>query len=523
MEPVKDTSIKNPGMVSNNIPAANTPAVVDSSVKNPGMISNNIPAANKPAVVDSSSKNPGMVSNNIPAANKPAIFDSSTKNFGQTKGANENQTLNGVSVAVLAQQALDKANANYGKKILGTVDPSDKAHPNAIYVGDGKTQTLGDQPVGGRSVITNGGLGVGDPVTQRGSTVWSQPHVKVDKKPVVVSEPKGKIKYIYSILNAENGRDLYVGGWQRQSKFIGTFPARGVLNLSSLVTASIDNLGGDNYETNITQIIADGNTTYPGQSGTYGFDIISLEKNGQQIGQFGLSTLLDDNGDFNQSSHKGFGFYHRGNYRFFEGGIDKFFGLQNSEETERTLYSLAFYNGTRITGAASTYAASVGTGDAIIGTWEYALLPRQGTPFFITNNNNASVLTESGITGSDEYSTFKINRAGNRGLGYYLNPGYTAASVKPSWYNDEGISVASDNTFDVFAKINENYIDLAEADDRFYLFSKTDFDGSRDRKITVEFYNSNFEKIGQENVVIYKPSKRGSGFIIHQASYHPSK
>ncbi|MBW4692191.1 MAG: hypothetical protein KME27_10540 [Lyngbya sp. HA4199-MV5] len=81
---------------------------------------------------------------------------------------------------------------------------------------DGKyqVQRLGQDPVATGVPVTNGLLQNGQRVTTTGQYVDGVPRVKPSVPAVPVVKLGGKIKYLYSMLNDNDSKDLWLGGWQ---------------------------------------------------------------------------------------------------------------------------------------------------------------------------------------------------------------------------------------------------------------------------------------------------------------------
>lgn len=150
----------------------------------------------------------------------------------------------------LANKALNRAKAKYNDRLLSEVNPEGKAHKPAFYAGDGQSLVLGEEPVE-KPIITNGSIKIGDPIIDRGFSIYATPRIK---KPVieepVIPETKINIKYLYRI--TQEGEDrLYVGGHQKQSVRITPIEVGSVFDGAAFTVLDgimIDNKAGDDFE-----------------------------------------------------------------------------------------------------------------------------------------------------------------------------------------------------------------------------------------------------------------------------------
>ena len=344
-----------------------------------------------------------------------------------------------------------------------------------------------------------------------------------------VVEAMGTIKYLYSIKNSAGLRELYLGGHQRQSKLLATFAklTGTPFTVSTLASASLDNLGGKQWHVNLLRTIRVGDVMHPDIPGYYySYSLHNLEKlsaSGNEVFQV-ASLGLNFTAHGSKITSLGYDFWQNGIYRHYTNGLD--FGAYTDNPfggLNLNLYSLAHYQSQRFSGSASAGIPSVDY-PYIVGTWEYFALPRGGTPLILQNASLAHT-SASGLYGNAVYATIRINRSGMTGIGYLNAPGYldTEANFAPVWYDDDGATVIENSSFATRDKLvsANNYFDLDDNRKVFYTFPKASLDITKAQKISVETYSNSFEKLSEKTFSTFKASKLGADLIVHQASFHP--
>lgn len=94
---------------------------------------------------------------------------------------------------------LDKARGEYNNKVLAKHnDPTQKQSAVAAWSGDRLLVRGTDGTVTAKNVITNGAIGLGDPVAVRGNTANEMPRVKREVKADPKAAVKIKVGYVYS-------------------------------------------------------------------------------------------------------------------------------------------------------------------------------------------------------------------------------------------------------------------------------------------------------------------------------------
>lgn len=152
----------------------------------------------------------------------------------------------------LANKALNRANAKYNERILSEVNPEGKAHKPAFYAGDGQSLVLGNTPVS-KPIITTGSIKIGDPIIDRGFSIYATPRVKKPEEPdTPVVPPKTNIKYVYFIYQDGVAR-CYVGGHQKQNIEITPVPASLGENTKQYFPIAINNTGTNDFLVQLVQ------------------------------------------------------------------------------------------------------------------------------------------------------------------------------------------------------------------------------------------------------------------------------
>lgn len=347
----------------------------------------------------------------------------------------------------------------------------------AVQTGDG-VDGIGEKQF--NSALPEGSQVLGIP-KETGGWVLDERDVKPTIAPII-DAPKGKIKYLYSIVNADGKTELRVGGWQKRSVLVRTFEPGTIL-----FPPSIDNLANNAWSVNLGY--------FRGETSTYTFERLTPKGTlwSKTYNRYALFLPF--------SASRGFGFWSvveesittltggfdgvvTGTWTFLDDGVD---------------FALPF-SGTSL-GA---------TGYGI--TFESLIMPTvfRGGEYYAAGPGSLSA-----------YEALKIDEHRTKGVGLRFD---FVAGQKAVWFSP----LPEERTVEpaLASNLRTDFLDVRTSG--FTLIDPTELIDSsqasdirsKDKKAEVKQYTSEFVKAKTFKEKVFKVDISGDNFTFYNASYH---